>query len=163
MELAEAERAALTRRPTSSRSSMGVANVGEPRDPVTAWEERAREQFLALQRFARQSGCLLKQAHLPPLLPGATPGREVTVYYDAPANRVWKATFPGESGFGQFGYNTPGGYLRRLRLSNRIFGDDVAFEGIWRRKNGLSIITSQRYANPIRSVSFPQKKKSPLT
>ena len=77
-----------------------------------------------------------------------TPGREVTVYQEAFMGRVWKATFPGQSGFGQFGYYTPAGYLRRLRLSNRVFGDDVAFEGIWQRKGGLSIVTSQSYIQP---------------
>ncbi|MFN7564470.1 MAG: hypothetical protein ACK5TH_22050, partial [Prosthecobacter sp.] len=61
---------------------------------------------------------------------------------------MWKATFPGEAGFGQFGYYTPAGYLRRLRLSNRIFGDDVQFEGIWKRPGGLSIVTSQPFIQP---------------
>jgi hypothetical protein len=67
---------------------------------------------------------------------------------------VWKSTFPGESGFGQFGYYTPAGYLRRLRLSNIIFGDDVEFEGIWTREGGLSIVTSQSYiqAHPVRFI-----------
>ena len=62
--------------------------------------------------------------------------------------RYWKSTFPGEAGFGQFGYYTPAGYLRRLRLSNRIFGDDVEFEGMWSRKEGPSIVTSQSYIHP---------------
>lgn len=68
--------------------------------------------------------------------------------------RIWKSTFPGESGFGQFGYYTPAGYLRRLRLSNIVFGDDVAFEGIWTRTGGLSIVTSQSYiqAHPVRFI-----------
>lgn len=66
---------------------------------------------------------------------------------------MWKATFPGEAGFGQFGYYTPAGYLRRLRLSNRIFGDDVQFEGIWKRPGGLSIVTSQPFIQP-RPVRF---------
>lgn len=46
------------------------------------------------------------------------------------------------------GVYTPAGYFRRLRLSNRIFGDDVRFEGLWRRPGGPSIVTSQRYIQP---------------
>jgi hypothetical protein len=70
------------------------------------------------------------------------------VYLHSKTKRVWKATFPGQAGFGQFGYYTPGGYLRRLRLSNRVFGDDVEFEGIWITKGGPSIVTSQGYVQP---------------
>lgn len=66
------------------------------------------------------------------------------VYYDAIHRRVWKATFPGQSGLsGISGHYTPGAYLRRLRLSNLVFGDDVAFEGLWQRKDGASMVTSQ--------------------
>ncbi len=64
------------------------------------------------------------------------------------ADRFWKSTFPGQSGFGQFGHYTPAGYLRRLRLSNRIFRDDVVFEGFWQRKEGPSLVTSQSYIQP---------------
>ncbi len=78
----------------------------------------------------------------------ATPGREVTVYYEQKERRVWKSTFPGQSGYGHFGYFTPAGYLRRLRLSNHIFGDDVTFEGLWSRREGPSIVTSQSYIQP---------------
>lgn len=148
MDLAEAEQAALSGRPKTARAGLGVANVGQPRDPVTEWEERVAAQFKGLQRFAKSSGCALTEADLPPVLRGATPGREITAYLHAAQRRVWKATFPGESGFGQFGYYTPAGYLRRLRLSNRIFGDDVHFEGIWKRPGGLSIVTSQPFIQP---------------
>lgn len=82
------------------------------------------------------------------------PGREITAYHDPVRDRVWKATFPGEAGFGQFGYYTPAGYLRRLRLSNIVFGDSVEFEGILTTKAGLSIVTSQKYiqAHPTRFI-----------
>jgi Serine/Threonine/Tyrosine Kinase found in polyvalent proteins len=148
MDLAEAETAALRAGSTVARTSLRVANVGEPRDPVTEWEERVARQFKALKAFAKDRGCLLKTGDLPPRLPGATPGREVTVYLDSPARRVWKSTFPGQSGFGHFGHFTPAGYLRRLRLSNLIFGDDVAFEGVLVRKEGPSLVTSQGYIQP---------------
>ncbi|MEN3943948.1 hypothetical protein WJU23_21780 [Prosthecobacter sp. SYSU 5D2] len=148
MDLAEAESAALFGRPKAHGSSLGVADVGKPRDPVTEWEDHVAAQFAALKRFASSRGCTLKKEHLPPFMTSATPGREVTVYYDAKGNRVWKATFPGQSGFGHFGFFTPAGYLRRLRLSNLIFDDDVTFEGIWNRQGGPSIITSQAYIQP---------------
>ena len=122
MDLAEAECAALSARPKTSRTGLGVANVGQSRDPVTEWEERVAAQFKAHQRFAKSSGSDLTEADMPSVLRGATPGREITAYLGVDRVRVWKATFPGEAGFGQFGYYTPAGYLRRLRLSNRIFG-----------------------------------------
>ena len=122
MDLAEAECAALSARPKTSRTGLGVANVGQSRDPVTEWEERVAAQFKALQRFAKSSGSDLTEADMPSVLRGSTPGREITAYLGVDRVRVWKATFPGEAGFGQFGYYTPAGYLRRLRLSNRIFG-----------------------------------------
>ena len=49
---------------------------------------------------------------------------------------------------GPFGYQTPAGYLRRLRLSNLIFGDDVAFEGVLGRGEELKLATSQSYIRP---------------
>lgn len=125
-----------------------MADVGKPRDQVTQWEERVAAQFSALKKFAASSGCSLKETQLPPAMTRATPGREVTVYHEISTRRVWKATFPGQSGFGHFGFFTPAGYLRRLRLSNLIFADDVLFEGMWSRKGGLSIVTSQSYIQP---------------
>lgn len=127
---------------------MGLANVGQPRDSVAEWEERVAAQFEALEEFAKSCGRALSDADLPPVFKGATPGREVTAYLHRTGSRVWKATFPGQSGFGPFGFYTPAGYFRRLRLSNRIFGDDVRFEGLWRRPGGPSIVTSQRYIQP---------------
>ena len=84
---------------------------------------------------------------------------EVTVYFHGTSRRVWKATFPGKSGFGHFGYYTPSGYLRRLRLSNLVFGDDVAFEGLWKRKDGASIVTSQRYIQPHPGRFIPSEEE----
>ena len=53
-----------------------------------------------------------------------------------------------QSGFGGFGYFTPAGYLRRLRLGNLVFGDDVEFEGLWVQREGPRVVTSQRYVQP---------------
>jgi hypothetical protein len=138
---------------------VAVAGVGKPRDIVTEWEERVQAQFQALQEFAQSRGCALKERHLPPALTAITPGREITAYHDQVKGRVWKATFPGEAGFGQFGYYTPAGYLRRLRLSNIIFADDVQFEGIWMRNGQPSIVTSQPYiqAHPVRFIPTEQE------
>ncbi|MBX7208863.1 MAG: hypothetical protein K1X78_11155 [Verrucomicrobiaceae bacterium] len=127
---------------------MEMAGVGQPRDPVTEWEERCKAQFAALKKFASSRGCSLSERDLPPPMTCIKPGREVSVYHDEVQRRVWKSTFPGQSGFGQSGYFTPAGYLRRLRLSNLIFGDDVEFEGIWSRREGPSIVTSQSYIQP---------------
>ncbi|MDP1586571.1 MAG: hypothetical protein Q8M07_02410 [Prosthecobacter sp.] len=147
MDLAEAEQAALSGRPKAPRTSGRVADVGQPRDPITEWEDRVAAQFKALQAFAKSCGCSLTERDLPARAFGKS-GREHEVFHAQGALRFWKSTFPGEAGFGQFGYYTPAGYLRRLRLSNRIFGDDVQFEGIWKRPRGLSIVTSQPFIQP---------------
>jgi hypothetical protein len=124
-----------------------MANVGQPRDSVAEWEERVADQFRALEDFAKNRGCALKDRDLPPRGFGKS-GQEHEVFHAPGARRFWKSTFPGQSGFGPFGFYTPAGYLRRLRLSNRIFCDDVQFEGIWKRSGGLSIVTSQPYIQP---------------
>ena len=124
-----------------------MANVGQPRDPVTEWEERIAAQFRALKAWATRRGCLLTACDLPPRDFGKS-GQEHEVYHEPSGRRFWKSTFPGQCGFGQFGYYTPAGYLHRLRLSNIVFGDDVEFEGIWPRPGGLSIVTSQSYIQP---------------
>ena len=70
------------------------------------------------------------------------------IYHHVEQDRFWKTTFPNLAGFGPSGYFTPAGYLRRLRLSNLIFGDDVRFEGVLEKKDGPSIATSQTYIQP---------------
>lgn len=148
MDLAAAEHIAISSRPKTPRASLGVADVEKPRDLVEEWEYRVKNQFAALKRWASASGCLLSPSAIPPILSGATPGREITAYIHPASGRVWKATFPGEAGFGAFGYYTPAGYLRRLRLSNVVFGDDVQFEGVWPRPKGISLVTSQPFIHP---------------
>ena len=124
-----------------------MANVDEPRDPVEAWEFHVECQFRGLLRWARRKGCLLRLRDLPErdFGPG---GQEHIIYHDVVHGRFWKVTFPNTSGIGPSGFFTPAGYLNRLRLSNRIFGDDVRFEGILSRKAGISIVTSQHYVLP---------------
>ena len=129
MELAEAERAAVEEGRRLARAGSRVADVDEPQDPVEAWEFHVRCQFRGLLRWARRKGCLLRLRDLPErdFGPG---GREHIIYHDVVHGRFWKVTFPNTSGIGPSGFFTPAGYLNRLRLSNRIFGDDVRFEGI---------------------------------
>lgn len=86
-------------------------------------------------------------------------GREHEIFHGGGGKRFWKATFPGQSGFGAFGYFTPAGYLRRLRLSNLVFGDEVRFEGIWPRRDGPSIVTSQPYIQPHPERFIPTEKE----
>ncbi len=73
---------------------------------------------------------------------------EHEVWHDQPGRRYWKSTFPGKAGCGPFGFYTPAGYLRRMRLTNLVFGDDIRFEGILTRREGLSIVISQPYIQP---------------
>ena len=148
MELAEAERAAVEGGQRIAEAGVGVANVEEPRDPVAEWEFHVQCQFKALESWARKRGCLLRVRDVPPQLPGCRPGREVIVHYDPVILRVWKVTLPGQSGVGPSGFFTPAGYLRRLRLSNLVFGDDVRFEGVLVRRAGTSLVTSQHYVQP---------------
>lgn len=148
MELEEAERAAIREGRQISRASMEMANVGKPRDPIEEWEFRVRCQFEGLYRETQKCGCALSREDLPPKMLGASPGQEVEVFYDPVTDRVWKATYPNQSGKGPTGFFTVAGYLRRLRLSNLIFADDVRFEGVISNKEGISIVTSQHYVMP---------------
>ncbi len=84
---------------------------------------------------------------------------EHEIFHCEEADRFWKSTFPGQAGFGPAGYSTPFGYLRRLRISNRVFADDVQFEGIWKRREGLSIVTSQPYILPDPENGIPTEKE----
>ena len=148
MELAAAERAAIEGGREIARAVLEMADVEKPRDPAEKWEHFIKFQFQALTRFSRNHNYLKKPSDLPPRLPGCRPGMEVNVFLEPNTNRVWKTTLPNLAGFGPSGYFTPADYLRRLRLSNLIFGDDVRFEGVLQQKEGPSIVTSQRYILP---------------
>lgn len=147
MDLDEAERAALEGGSKASGEADGVAHVRQPRDPVEAWEFRVAAQFENLRAWADEQGRLLKPNDLPKHRLGA-PGQEHEVFHDRRTDRLWKVTFPGQAGCGPRGFFTPFGYLRRLRLSNLIFGDDVEFEGLLARRGGPSLVTSQFYVMP---------------
>ncbi len=163
MDFAEAENAARAARRRTPAPSSRMADVDQPRDPVTEWEELVTAQFQGLRKFAKSRGCFLNPADLPPRAFGKS-GQEHETYHAANALRFWKFTFPGQSGFGPFGYQTPAGYLHRLRLSNLIFGDDVAFEGILQRREGLSIVTSQNQdeRHKVPSSSLPSAPSAPV-
>jgi len=65
--------------------------------------------------------------------------------------RYWKATYPGKAGFTVIAtesgptltHSLPREYLRRLWLSNHLFGDDIRLEGCAAEEGGLVIVTSQ--------------------
>ncbi len=124
-----------------------MADVGQSRDPVAEFEFRVARQFAGLRKAAQKAGCLLKPQNMPAHSFGRG-GMEHEVWHDKPGRRYWKATFPGQAGYGPFGFYTPAGYLRRMRLTNHVFGDDILFEGILSRRAGLSIVTSQPYIQP---------------
>ncbi|MCG8599318.1 MAG: hypothetical protein MI807_04165 [Verrucomicrobiales bacterium] len=147
MELDEAERAAVSGGSGAGKAGGGISDVPPPRDPVEAWERAISTQFRNLTEFAKRNDCILTRPDLPELDYGKG-GMEHEIFHDEAGDRFWKSTFPEQAGFGPSGYTTPIGYLRRLRLSNLIFGDDVRFEGIWPRRDGPSIVTSQRYILP---------------
>lgn len=147
MELDEAETASIAGGSRSREAGGRVADVPPPRDPAEAWERAVTDQFRNLTTFAKERDCFLTRADLPSLDYGKG-GMEHEIFHDPHEDRFWKSTFAGYAGFGPSGYSTPFGYLRRLRLSNLVFGDDVRFEGIWERPDGLSIVTSQRYILP---------------
>lgn len=147
MELEEAEQAAIREGRRIVESSMQMANVGKSWDPVTEWEFRVRCQREGLVYWAEQQGGILTEEDLPSNNYGPG-GQEHIVYHDPLEDRFWKKTFPNESGRGPTGFFTPAGYLRRLRLSNLIFADDVKLEGIINASEGISIVTSQHYVMP---------------
>ena len=157
MELDEAERASVREGPGLGQAGGGVSNVPPPRDPVEAWERAVGSQFRNLIAFAREHDRLLTRADLPGLDYGKG-GMEHEIYHDEAGHRFWKSTFPERAGFGPTGYSTPFGYLRRLRLSNLLFGDDVCFEGIWQRPDGPSIVTSQSYILPDPLAGIPSEE-----
>ncbi|WP_411847762.1 hypothetical protein AAFN60_18420 [Roseibacillus persicicus] len=117
------------------------------RDPAQRWEFFVQCQFQALKVFSRRNNCLLTSAAMPKNNFGKG-GMEHEIFHHPQQDRFWKATSPNLAGFGPSGYFTPGGYLRRLRLSNLIFNDDVRFEGVLERPSGASIVTSQQAVHP---------------
>ncbi len=160
MDLAEAESIAIASRSSSRRPGGRVANVDQPRDQVTEWEERVASQFAALKAWAKSCGRLLKDGDLP--VRGFGPsGREHEVFHDVVQSRFWKATFPNQAGCGPFGFFTPAGYLRRLRLTNRIFEDDgvLRVSGFARRASVSSLRRPMFSLTP--NVLFPRKLRLP--
>ena len=83
------------------------------------------------------------------LLPEDSRGGEHIVHFDERSGRYFKATRPeAQRGYGiAFGSHsqgaTPGEYLDRLIIHNRIFGDDVRLERVVSIGDKLSIVTSQ--------------------
>ncbi|MDF1657203.1 MAG: hypothetical protein P1U58_06295 [Verrucomicrobiales bacterium] len=154
MELDEAEQAAFGGGSSIGPSGMGASNDDSPRSAADIWEFQVHSQYGNLLKFARENDCLLS-GRLNHLVQESHVGMEHVAFREPITGRIWKSTFPDQAGFGPAGYSTPIGYFRRLRLSNRVFGDDVRFEGIWKRPEGLSILTSQRYIFPDPETGMP--------
>jgi hypothetical protein len=99
-----------------------------------------------LKIWAQQSGCWLKPDMLAPFERG---GEEHRIRRGE--ERYWKATYPGQSGFTiiatdcgpTFTRSLPQEYLKRLVLSNHLFGDDIRLEGITEEEGQVVIVTSQ--------------------
>lgn len=94
---------------------------------------------------------ILSAGFLPPDRPG---GAEHDVRYDAVTGRWWKYTSPGFAGLtvdwdgaedARLRLALPLEYFSRLILQNRIFSDDIRFEGLWMDVGGggWRIVTSQ--------------------
>lgn len=147
MELATAEKAALEEGRRIARASGNLDDVEKSWDSARKWEFFTQCQFQALRELSSRNNCLLTVSALPEINFGKG-GMEHFIYHHPAQDRFWKTTFPNLAGFGPSGYFTLAGYLRRLRLSNLIFGDDVHFEGILEQNEGPSIVTSQPFILP---------------
>lgn len=124
-----------------------------------------------LRRWAEEAGCVIAEAdwHALPLVSAATAEHEVR--YRAADHRAVKRTWPGTFGFvpGRAGGRwmpqaaTPQEYLRRQRLQNDLFQDDIRLEGVMvgegpslvigQSAGGLSLVISQPWldaADPAR-------------
>lgn len=147
MDLAAAEQAALRDGQRIAQEGRDLADVGEPRDPAQRGERIVRCQYAALRLFSQKHCCLLSPSDLP-LINFGKGGMEHFIYHHFEQARFWKTTFPNFAGFGPSGYPTPADYLRRLRLANTIFGDDIRFEGVLEQPEGYSLVTSQPFIQP---------------
>ena len=148
MELAAAESAAIEGGREIARAVLAMADVEKSWNSAEKWEHIVKCQFQALKKLRKANGCLLNASQLPKNNFPAKGGMEQLHLSPRRTNRIWKTTFPNLAGFGPSGYFTPAGYLRRLRLSNLIFGDDVCFEGILEQDEGPSVVTSQTFIQP---------------
>jgi hypothetical protein len=129
----------------AARFTLGGASPTPDHD-ATELQRRSRieTEERRLVDWARANGKLGKR-----LPPEDTRGGEHAVYYDESSQRFWKTTIPeAQKGYGiALGSwsrgATPGEYLERILLLNRVFNDDIRLEGIILKNRRPIIVTSQ--------------------
>jgi len=143
----EASEKPMGNSPGFAADDVGGGIVANPThdEGYAEWEQRNAQEEARLKEWAEKQGLfggkIPKNKHL---------GGEHAVDFDERRNRFIKATLP-EIGFGYGTYlsnsgqqSTPGEYLERLALHNRIFDDDVRIEFVVPRGGGkYSIVSSQ--------------------
>ncbi len=143
---------------TSALESAAAHLRAVPR-PIGSHAARDREilrgrQTRDLLAWAREIGRLVPSADYASV--AIRGGEEHRVWLGAKDGRVWKATYPGQTGFTaicgletggavELARATPLEYLERLQQQNRIFGDAVLLEGIAEESQGPVIISSQPF------------------
>jgi len=103
---------------------------------VQTGPERARRERDALVQYTQELGKILPSSYLDGLPKTNEPSSEHDVFFRCSDKRVVKVTKPGFYGFtviGQYGERiraTPVEYFQRTTLYNRVFDDDMKFEGV---------------------------------
>ena len=108
---------------------------GESRAGQTG-PERARREQEALVQYAQEFSKILPSSYLDGLFKTNEPSSEHDVFFRRSDQRVVKVTKPGFYGFTVIGQDgeriraTPVEYFQRTALYNRVFDDDMQFEGV---------------------------------
>jgi hypothetical protein len=124
-------------------------------------QQDIRRPAECLLEWARQQGVFLADFSTAGLEKYERDTAEHVVYFGSPDGRVIKCTKPGRFGYAhgpkgkraRFAEATPLFYLRRLKLTNRVFDTDLRLEGIALGKPNFGnegdlmpyIVTSQSY------------------
>ena len=114
---------------------------GSARTDETQW---FRAESQSLVSWADTHGWLWSDPHLEEITQGLDcfeGGAEHSVFSTVEISWVLKITKP--PGFGL--QSSLCKYLRNILWSNRLFGDDIRFEGVIQRGDGASILTSQPF------------------
>ncbi len=117
----------------------GVQRAGTSQRGKYGRELASASSFLA---WSRENGAILDPTDFVEYKAG---GGEHSVVFDEVNGRVFKLTKPGLFGAQA---EDAGAYLERMALSNRVFGDDVKFEGIvnFPDEHAPRTVTSQSFA-----------------
>jgi hypothetical protein len=121
-----------------------IAAAGRAIRDASPTRTRYSAEFEALYDYAESTGLKFPFGEIPD--PPEMAGQEHVVWRSTDRRRVFKATKPNEFGVA-VGYSTSvpaSDYFSRLSLANRVFGDDIIFEGVATTANGkLQVVTSQ--------------------